>query len=120
MNSSSIFALGVLSNACKDSKTTQSISKQNAEIEFVKALDCSFYFTIAPKRFLIVNGFGILNHIQSFSVLLAQRLPARKPEEELPERRLLKNKQCEKVILQQDSNLQPLGYRSTGPPLVNR
>ena len=29
-------------------------------------------------------------------------LPARKPREELPERRLLKHKQCEKVILPQE------------------
>ena len=44
-------------------------------------------------------------------------LPARKPREEPPERRLLKKKQCEKVVFPQGSNLQPLDYRSTALPL---
>ena len=48
---------------------------------------------------------------------LAKRLPGRKPREEPPERRLLKNKQCEKVVYLQDSNLQPLNYWSTALPL---
>ena len=48
---------------------------------------------------------------------LALRLPARKPREESPERRLLKNKQCEKVVFSQESDLQPLDYRSTALPL---
>ena len=41
--------------------------------------------------------------------------------EESPERRLPKNKQCEKVVFPQESNLQPLDYRSTAlsiPSLV--
>ena len=53
-----------------------------------------------------------------FCVVLAQRLPARKPREDPPERRPLKNKQCKKVILPQDSNLQPLDYRSTALPVI--
>ena len=39
------------------------------------------------------------------------------PREELPERRLRKNKKCEKVIFPQDSNLQSLDYRLTALPL---
>ena len=56
-------------------------------------------------------------NVESFCVLLFYRLPARKPREEPPERRLLRNKQCKKVILPQDSNLQPLDSRFTALPL---
>ena len=38
-------------------------------------------------------------------------------KDESPVRRLLKNKQCEKVVFPQESNLQPLDYRSTALPL---
>ena len=44
-------------------------------------------------------------------------IPERKPREKTLEWRLLKNKQCEKVILPQDSNLQPLDYGYTALPL---
>ena len=53
----------------------------------------------------------------SFACYLAQRLPARKPKEESPERRLVKSKQCEKVVFPRQSNLRPLGYWSTALPL---
>ena len=55
--------------------------------------------------------------LKSFCVLLAKRLPTWKPREEPPERRLLKNKQCDKIVFGQNSNLQPLEYRSTALPL---
>ena len=47
---------------------------------------------------------------QSFASFLASRLPARKPTEESPERRLLS-------YLPQDSNLQPSDYQSIARPL---
>ena len=37
--------------------------------------------------------------------------------EEPKERRLFKNKQCENAVFPQESNLQPLDYRSTAQPL---
>ena len=54
-------------------------------------------------------------HLLSFCVLSAW-----KPRVEPPEQQLLKNKQGEKVILQQDLNLQPLDYWSIALPLELR
>ena len=41
----------------------------------------------------------------------------RKRREEPPERRLLKTSNAKKAVFPQKSNLQPLDYRSTAPPL---
>ena len=53
--------------------------------------------------------------IKYLIVFVPSRLKATsaKPREESPERRLLKNKQCEKVVFPQESNLLPLDYRFT-------
>ena len=65
------------------------------------------------------NGKLSTNSICRFNRLRASgpKLPARKPMEEPPERQQVKNKQCEKKILLQDSNLQPFDYWYAALPL---
>ena len=80
-------------------------------------LSCILRITMVKKIFNITSIVMFLTFAgQSFNVYVPsdlKRLPSREPRKEPPDRRLPKNKQGEKVVFLQKSNLQPLEYWST-------
>ena len=68
----------------------------------------SSYFDQVRKNF----GYLIVLHASGLKAI-----PARKPKKEPPEQRLLKTSNAKKIVFVQESNWQPLNYRSTALPL---